>query len=124
MVCSLALKLGLRDQEVQFAEFTDISWEESVFRVRSKPRFSFTVKVYEERDIPIPLGFRGELREWKDAHSGQNLIVPANTGRPNGKLLRMVKRLARRAGINCGWCPNCVIRIVRLRASPVVCQAI
>jgi integrase len=78
MVCSLALKLGLRDQEVQFAEFTDISWEESVFRVRSKPRFSFTVKVYEERDIPIPLGFRGELREWKDAHSGQNLIVPAN----------------------------------------------
>jgi len=41
----LALKLGLRDQEVQFAEFTDISWHESVYRVRSKPQYKFTVKV-------------------------------------------------------------------------------
>jgi integrase len=34
----LALKLGLRDQEVQYGEFTDITWDESVFRVRSKPQ--------------------------------------------------------------------------------------
>src|SRR5580704_9230692 len=52
-----ALKLGLRDQEVQFAEFTDISCDESVFRVRSKPKFDFTVKDYEERDIPITVDF-------------------------------------------------------------------
>ena len=43
MVCNLALKLGLRDQEVQFSEFTDISWHESVYRVRSKPQYDFTV---------------------------------------------------------------------------------
>jgi hypothetical protein len=36
MVCNLALKLGLRDREVQFAEFSDISCEESVFRVKGK----------------------------------------------------------------------------------------
>jgi hypothetical protein len=48
------------------------------------------------------------LKEWKDEHPKQNLIVPANLGCPNGKLLRMVKRLARRAGIECGWCPNCI----------------
>jgi integrase len=108
MVCNLALKLGLRDQEVQFAEFTDISWEESVYRVRSKPKFGFTIKDYEERDIPIPLDFLKELKEWKDTHPKQNLIVPTSTGRPNGKLLRMVKRLARLAGIECGWCPNCI----------------
>jgi integrase len=108
MVCNLALKLGLRDQEEQFAEFTDISWEESVYRVRSKPKFGFTVKDYEERDIPIPLDFLGELKEWKNEHPKQNLIVPTKSGRPNGKLLKMVKRLARRAGIECGWCPNCI----------------
>ncbi len=35
MVCKLALKLALRDQEVKFGEFTDIIWSESVYRVRS-----------------------------------------------------------------------------------------
>jgi integrase len=111
MVCNLALKLGLRDQEIRFAEFTDISWDESVYRVRSKPKFGFTVKDYEERDIPIPLDFLEELKEWKDTHPKQNLIVPTSTGRPNGKLLKMVKRLARRAGIECGWCPNCIAKL-------------
>jgi hypothetical protein len=56
-VCNLALKLGLRDKEIQFAEFTDISWHESVFRVRGKLKYKFRVKDYEERDIPIPLDF-------------------------------------------------------------------
>jgi integrase len=108
IVCNLALKLGLRDQEEQFAEFTDISWEDSVYRVRSKPKFDFTVKDYEERDIPIPVDFLGELKEWKEMYPKQNLIVPTSSGRPNGKLLKMLKRLARRAGIECGWCPNCI----------------
>jgi integrase len=107
-VCNLALKLGVRDQEVQFAEFTDVSWHESVFRVRSKPKFNFKVKDYEERDIPIPLDFLEELRIWKEQHPNQNLIVPTSTGRPNTKLLPMVKGMARRAGIECGWCANCI----------------
>lgn len=106
--CNLALKLGLRDQEVQFAEFTDISWHESVFRVRSKPKFDFKVKDYEERDIPIPLDFLEELTNWKEQHPNQNLIVPTSTGKPNTKLLPMVKGMARRAGIECGWCANCI----------------
>jgi integrase len=105
----LALKLGLRDQEVQFGEFTDITWDESVYRVRSKPQYKFTVKDYEERDIPIPLDFLAQLNEWKESHPKQNLIVPTATGKPNKKLLRMVKRLARRAGIECGWCKNCIL---------------
>jgi len=111
MVCNLALKLGLRDQEVQFAEFTDISWHESVFRVRSKPNYEFTVKDYEERDIPIPTDFLGELKAWKQEHPDQNLIVANTKGNPNTKLLVMIKRLARRAKIECGWCPNCLAKV-------------
>ena len=105
----LALKLGLRDQEVHFAEFTDVTWHESVYRVRSKPQYKFTVKDYEQRDIPIPLDFLAQLKEWKESHPQQNLIVPTAKGKPNKKLLRMIKRLARRAGIECGWCENCVL---------------
>jgi integrase len=115
MVCNLALKLGLRDQEVQFAEFSDISWEESEFRVRGKTvrgrnckTYIFEVKDYEQRDIPIPRDFLDELKSWRDSHPGQNLIVPSSKGNPNTKLLRMVKRMARRAKITCGHCPNCV----------------
>jgi integrase len=106
MVISLALKLGLRDQEVQFAEFGDIDWEGSVFRVLGKPKCGFTVKDYEQRDIPIPRDLLLELREWKSTSTG-TLIVPTGAGKPNSKLLRMIKRLARRAGVTCGVCPNC-----------------
>jgi integrase len=108
MPCKLALKLGLRDQEIQYGEFTDIIWDESVYRVRIKPKYEFTVKDYEQRDIPIPSDLLEELRIWKDAHLNQNLIVPTKSGRPNAKLLKMVKRLARRAEIECGLCSNCV----------------
>ena len=113
MACSLALKLGLRDQEVRFAEFSDISWEDSVYRVRGKQVkgrngkvYKFKVKDYEQRDIPIPRDFLAELGAWKESHSGQNLIVPTANGNPNSKLLKMVKRMARRAKITCGHCPN------------------
>lgn len=115
MVCSLALKLGLRDQEVQFAEFSDISWEDSVFRVRgkevrgqNKKTYIFKVKDYEQRDVPIPLDFLEELKVWKHTHLGQNLIVPSANGNPNSKFLRMIKHMARRAKITCGHCRNCI----------------
>ena len=108
MVSNLALKLGLRDQEVQFSEFTDISWLDSVFRVRGKPKYKFKINDYEERDIPIPRDFLNELKAWKKQHPDQNLIVPTAKGKPNTKLLVMIKRLARRAGIECGWCANCL----------------
>lgn len=107
-VFNLTLKLGLRDKEVQFAEFHDISWHDSVFRVRSKPEYHFTIKDYEQREIPIPLDFLEELRAWKEEHREQSLIVPTAKGNPNQKLLVMTKRVARRAGIECGWCKNCV----------------
>ena len=107
MACNLALKLGLRDQEVQYAEFSNIRWHESVFRVRSKPQYKFKVKDSEQRDIPIPRDLLEELQVWRDEHPNQSLIVPTSNGRPNAKLLKMVKGLARRAGIECGVCNNC-----------------
>jgi integrase/recombinase XerD len=75
--------------------------------VRSKSQYSFTIKDYEERDILIPIDFLRELGDWKSDHPGQNLIVPTANGKPNTKLLAMLKGMARRAGIECGWCRNC-----------------
>ena len=64
-------RVGTGDQEVQSAEFTDISWHESVYRVRSKPQCGFTVKDYEQRDIPIPLDLLDELiKGWHQDPTG------------------------------------------------------
>jgi integrase len=53
----------------------------------------------------------GELKAWKQEHPDQNLIVANTKGNPNTKLLVMIKRLARRANIECGWCPNCLAKV-------------
>jgi len=75
MVCNLALKVGLRDQEVQFSEYTDISWHESVYRVRSKPQ------VWLQRQRPRATGYeRRQLSALAGAgpapDAGQDLLLP------------------------------------------------
>jgi integrase len=80
-------------------------------RTVKSPTYAFTVKDYEERDIPIPTDFLGELKEWKEEHPDQNLIVANTKGNPNTKLLVTIKRLARRAKVECGWCPNCLAKV-------------
>ena len=54
-VCILiGLKCGLRDQELQHLEFSDLNWAEGTLRVQGKPRWGFHVKTWEQRDIPVP----------------------------------------------------------------------
>ena len=50
----LALKLGLREQELMHAEFTDLDVHERIFRVQGKTKWGFKVKDKEQRDVPIP----------------------------------------------------------------------
>lgn len=107
IVIELGLKLGLREQEISHAEFGDVNEKDHTFRVQSKPRYKFRVKDSEQRDIPIPTDLLARLKEWKENHSKGRLIVPTATGEPNQKLLRSLKRLARRAGLNCGRCDGC-----------------
>src|ERR1035437_7888676 len=108
LAMSLMLKLGLRDGEAQHGEWTSIDWGSSTFHVQSKPQYDWWVKDYEDRIIPIGSDLLTELREWREAHPKDILIIPTRTGRPNGKLLLMLKRLARAAGLGCGKCKNCV----------------
>ncbi len=107
MMVLIGLKLGLRDQELQFAEFSDIDWAEKTFRVRGKPVYGFKPKTWEQRDIPIPEDLVTDLREWKAIHPSQQLILPTSTGNPSGKLLKSLKTLARQSGLNCGHCRGC-----------------
>jgi integrase len=107
LAIELGLKTGLRDQELQHLEWSDIHFEDSTLRVTSKAHWDFKVKDSEERDVPIPADLVVSLKTRRLAHPKDVLVLPTANGKPNGKLLRMLKRLAKRAGLNCGVCSGC-----------------
>ena len=107
MAILLALKCGLRDQELMHLEFSDINFTEKTLRVQGKPRWNFRVKTHEQRFVPIPDDVLDELKAWKEQHGGKSLILGTKNGNPNTKLLFALKTLARRAKLNCGRCEGC-----------------
>ncbi len=107
LTINIALKLGLREQELSHLEWGDIHWEDSILRVSSKPHWGFAVKDSEERDIPVPRDLLEVLRVRRKKYPNAVLILPTKNGKPNTKLLRQLKRLAKRAGLNCGVCRGC-----------------
>jgi integrase len=110
VVILMGLKLGLRELEIAHAEWGDVHWDDKVFRVSGKPHWDFKVKDAEERDVPIPADVIAALKEWRTKHPKTRLIVGTDSDNPNFHLLRTLKRLARRAGLNCGECDGCQSR--------------
>ncbi|HEY1987688.1 MAG TPA: site-specific integrase [Terracidiphilus sp.] len=109
LVIDLGLMCGLREQEMQFLEWGDIDLAGRVLRVQGKPQRGFLVKDSEQRDVTIPTELLKELKAYRKKHPKARLVL--GTGKdgetPNGHLLRNLKQLARRAGLNCGECEGC-----------------
>lgn len=108
IVIRMALMLGLREREVEFAEWSDIDWQHATFRVQGKPDLGFAVKDYAQRLIPIPDALLQMLAQRKEQSPETTLIVGNDEGEPEGHLLRKLKQLARRAGLNCDQCASCL----------------
>lgn len=107
-VCILiGLKCGLRDQELMHLEFRDINWADKTLRVQSKDQWGFLPKTWEQREIPIPDNLLAELGVWQSSREGQALVLGTKHHKPNTKLLRMLKRMAHRAGLSCNRCEGC-----------------
>lgn len=107
IVIGMGLKLGLREQEIMYAEWGDVDLEESAFRVQGKRHWNFRVKDSEQREVPIPCDLLAELKAWRESHPETRLIVGTSSDSPNTKLLRTLKRLAKAAGLTCGKCEGC-----------------
>jgi integrase len=107
LVVLMGLKLGLRELEIAHAEWSDVQWKKSVFRVTDKLHWKWTIKDHEERSIPVPVDVLEALKAWREQHPKTRLIVGTRSDKPNFHLLRALKRLARRAGLNCGECKPC-----------------
>jgi integrase len=107
LAISIALKCGLREQELMHVEFSDINWSEKTLRVQGKRQWGFTVKTHEQREVPLPDDLIEQLQNWQRRHPKQSLILATKNNRPNTKLLFTLKTLARNAKLNCGRCEGC-----------------
>lgn len=97
---------GGREQEVEFATWRDVNLTERTLHICEKLDLKFTPKEQRRGTAPIPNSLVGLLRERKRRYPGTCLIFPAKCGKPDGHLLRTLKNLALRAGLNCGECRN------------------
>ena len=107
LVILLALKCGLRDQEIAHLAWTAVNLERKVLRVRSNPKWRFKVKDYEQRDLPIPPDLLNALKARKRAKPNTTLVVGTAGDHPNRKLLRLLKRIVKREKLGCGHCEGC-----------------
>ena len=101
------LQTGLRMQECMYLYWSDIDFEHNVLRVNAKPEFDFTTKTWEERTVTLPSKLAKELEKAQE-DSSHKLVFPTRNGLPNDKWLYVIKRIAKRAALNCGNCSTCL----------------
>lgn len=123
LVWEFFLGSGFREQEVEHFSWPDIDFRSSnvitgkkrinssvdeegrVIKTRKRNAVEFAVKDKEGRAVPLPNGLLAKL---VDRHkcSPCKLVFPAPCGKPEGHFLRRLKKIAFRAGLNCGYCIN------------------
>lgn len=103
---SFLLCTGARDKEAQFACWSDIDFTCKVYTVTEHLDLGYKPKDREEGPIPIPDQLVEVLQLRRKRYPHTRLIFPGKSGNPNGHALRIIKKLALRAGVNCGHCTN------------------
>ena len=101
------LLTGERDKEVRYTAWTDIDYVRNCVRVTAKKQLGFKPKDKEEREIPVPTSLLNALKEFKTRQSGpnpHNLVFPTAGGKADRKFENKLKKIAYRAGLNCGHC--------------------
>ena len=98
---------GLREQETVHLEWPDIDFKRKLVLVRSKPDLGFKIKDKEERDVPLPDALAVILKARHDERGSRRLVLGTDDDKPHQKWLRLLKRTARKAGLNCGRCDGC-----------------
>src|ERR1017187_7876979 len=83
LVVDMALKLGLREQELIFSEWSDVDATQSVYRVQGKPSRGFAVKDKQQRDFRIPADLLTILSQWHKTNPKSALIIGTASDKPN-----------------------------------------
>ncbi len=113
------LKTGCREQELAFLEWTDVNWRSGTITIQGEKRltllvdgkskrFRFRTKTRKSREIPLEPALSVKLRAWQQRNPHTRFVFGTSADLPNGHFLDVVKRTARRAGLNCGKCSSCL----------------
>jgi integrase/recombinase XerD len=98
------LGTGCRDKEVTFAAWGDIDFEKRTYHIRRKEDVNFTPKSHESRTVPLPDSLIALLKARRKSAPHDRWIFVNEQTRPDNHFLRKLKRIALRAGLNCGQC--------------------
>jgi integrase/recombinase XerD len=95
------LMTGMREQEVMYTYWSDVTFAAATVRVTHKPDRGWTPKAYKEREIPIPAKLVKSLKTWK-AKSDKtcNLVFPTAGCKPKLDFLDCLKAVAERAKLD------------------------
>ncbi len=103
----ILLCAGLREQEAMYLTWHHVNLDKRIIKVRSNPAYHFKIKDREERDVPIPSSLADRLRKYRGVHPHETLVTGTREDKPNGHLLRALKRAVNKAGLGCGVCGGC-----------------
>ncbi len=118
------LSSGCREKEVTYASWQDLDLGKRLFQVRRKEDVGFTPKSHESRTVPLPESLVALLKERKKSPAHPRWIFVNEEGRPDSHFLRRPKRIAHRAGLNCGHCQTEITkgRYERKQKTTVTCK--
>ncbi len=100
------LASGFRDREVRHVAWRDMDFRNSLVRVTAKPLWGFGPKNWEERAVPLPTALIEQLQKLRERRNAlpSQLAFPNSRGNPDSENDMIVKRVAKRAKLNCGQC--------------------
>lgn len=118
------LGTACRDKEVTYAAWSDIDFAKKIYYVRRKPDVGFTPKNHESRTVKMPTELVSMLQKRRREHPDARWVFVNEEGRPDNHFLRKFKRIALRAGVNCGHCKTTVTKgkYHAKKEVPVTCE--
>jgi integrase len=117
-VLNLLLMTGIRDREGTHLTWSEVDFKRGHIKLAAKPGCrdcvecrkndrGFRLKDREERIIQLHPELMTILRERRKEVPNSRFVFGDGNDRPHTKWLRMLKRTAREAGVNCGHCDGC-----------------
>jgi integrase len=97
------LYTGVRDEEAAHMEWSDFDDDAKFIRVQPKPHFGWKVKDHEVRDINLmPSKFVKKMVQFRDSRVDKkcDLIFPSSVCRPDKHLVKIIQRVAVKAGLD------------------------
>jgi len=108
LMLSMFYYTGMREAEVSHLYWSNVNWEAEEIEVKEKPEWDWTSKSSVDRMVEAPPQLMEVLREAYAGRGTSKLIFPNQLNHPEGHFLDAVQKIAYRAKITCGECPNCM----------------